>query len=65
MPFSPGRPISIRMMSGRFVLADLHGLGSALGFAHDLKLFAVAQDGFDAIAHDFVIVDQENLKRHN
>jgi hypothetical protein len=47
-----------------FLAAHLHGFGAALGFAKHRELITVTQDGFNAIAHDFVIVHQEHLKRH-
>ena len=42
-------------------LADLNGIGARFGLRHDLKLFAVSQDGLDAIAHNFVVVNQKDV----
>ncbi len=64
MPFKPGSPMSMRMMSGAFLAANLDGVGAAFGFGHHLEVIAVAQDGLDAVAHDLVIVDEQNLKWH-
>ncbi len=47
-----------------FLAAYLHGFGAGFRFTAHRELIAVAQDGLDAIAHDFVIVHQEHLKRH-
>ena len=65
MPFMPGRPISISTRSGDGLLAELHGVGAVLGLAHHAEFGAALQDRPDAIAHQFVIIDKNNVERHS
>ena len=65
-PFKPGRPMSIRQDVGTISLRqNLHGVGAVFGLAHHVKFFAAAQDGLDAIAHDLVIIHEQDVKWHS
>ncbi len=44
---------------GTLAGADLDSFRSVFSFGHDVKLFVVAKDGFDAVTHDLVIIDQK------
>ena len=37
------------------------GVEAGAGFADDAEVAALAEDGFEAIAHDFVVVDEEDV----
>ncbi len=64
MPFMPGSPMSISTRSGAVLLAELHRVGAVLGLPHHAKLGAALQDGLHPVAHQFVIVDQNNREGH-
>jgi len=64
IPFNPGSPMSIRIMSGALFSADLYRFGSAFRLADHLELFAVPENGLNSISHDFVIVDEKDLEGH-
>src|SRR5271157_2569376 len=46
------------------LLAELHGVGAVIGFAHHAELGAALQDGLDAIADQFVVIDKNNVENH-
>ena len=43
------------------MLDELHGVRCRFGFAHHAKFVAAAQDGLDAVAHDLVIIHEEDV----
>ena len=45
-------------------LHELQGVGAVLGFAHHAKFGIALQNGFDAIAHDLVVIHQQDVDRH-
>src|ERR1700685_4216400 len=47
-----------------FLAAHLYGFGAVFGLAKHHELITVTQDGLNAVSHDFVIVNQEHLRRH-
>ena len=51
-------------MSGLVRFHELHGVGARFGFSHHAKFFSAAENGLDAIAHDLVIIHEEDVKGH-
>ncbi len=46
-------------------LGELHRVGAVLRFADDAKFVAAAQDRLNAVAHDLMIIHEEDVERHN
>ena len=64
MPFMPGSPISMSTRSGLAFLHRAHGVGAVFGFAHDAELGPALQDRLDSIAHQLMIIDKNDVERH-
>ena len=64
-PFKPGRPMSINTSRRTELLDELHGVRAVLGLAHHAKFVRPVQDGLDAIAHDLVIIHEQDVEWHS
>jgi len=51
--------------SGAHPASHLHRIRTRFRLSDHRKLFAVFEDGLYAIAHDLVIVNQQNVESHN
>ena len=51
---------------GPVALGELHGVGPVFGLSHHAKFARPRlKDGFDAIAHDLMIIHEKDVERHN